>query len=87
MAQKGLEAVPDVSIDPAGRFKYILIDVAAKEDGRKFIVRGFAKCPFHGEIDYFFSVQYRDLVSVQNDVSVIEAETLTVFLLKSCHNK
>ena len=46
-----LDAIPEVDIDPTGRFKYILIKVHdEKEDGVfKNIVRGYGRCGFHGK--------------------------------------
>lgn len=51
-----LNEVTDVDIDDAGRFKYILIKVYAKEqaDGTepsKFIVRGYKRATWHGMLN------------------------------------
>uniref|UniRef100_A0A914USK1 14 kDa phosphohistidine phosphatase n=1 Tax=Plectus sambesii TaxID=2011161 RepID=A0A914USK1_9BILA len=46
-----MDAVENVDIDGSGKFKYILIkvtDKATKES--KFIVRGYERCGFHGDI-------------------------------------
>ena len=52
--QAKLDAVPDVEIDPSGRFKYVLIklyvDDGAPDEKFKFIVRGNARGEYHGEI-------------------------------------
>ncbi|XP_022900029.1 14 kDa phosphohistidine phosphatase-like [Onthophagus taurus] len=48
-------SIPDVSIDPEGVFKYILIKLTVqKSDGNsetKEIVRGYAECPYHSDIN------------------------------------
>lgn len=49
-----LDKVPDVEIDPEGRFKYVLIRVyaPATKDGNepsKMVVRGNARGAYHGE--------------------------------------
>lgn len=54
MVDAKLEAVPNVDIDAAGRFKYILIKVWGKErsDGSepsKLIVRGYKRAEWHGK--------------------------------------
>lgn len=59
MTDAKLEAIPNVDIDPEGRFKYILIKVYGKElaDGSepsKLIVRGFGRAEWHGKT-YFVS--------------------------------
>ena len=41
-----LNDIPDVEIDPSGRFKYILIKVTLNEDS-KYIVRG-TLLEYHG---------------------------------------
>ncbi|CAG7729698.1 unnamed protein product [Allacma fusca] len=58
MSQLGAEKlnlVKDVDIDPQGRFKYVLVkvyidDPASKEDTYKYVVRGYADCPFHADV-------------------------------------
>uniref|UniRef100_A0A915Q0G1 Sex-regulated protein janus-B n=1 Tax=Setaria digitata TaxID=48799 RepID=A0A915Q0G1_9BILA len=46
-----LDDVPDAKIDSNGVFKYILIKVTEKASRKeKLIVRGYAHCPFHGDI-------------------------------------
>ena len=54
MADK-LAQIPDVDIDPSGRFKYVLIkvyidDVSAtpETEKSKYVVRGYADCLYHG---------------------------------------
>ena len=44
-----LEKVPDVDIDPAGIFKYILIRLDNGEGQSKYIVRGYSSEEYHGE--------------------------------------
>ena len=42
-------AIPDVDLDPDGRFKYVLIKVySGKGDEYKYIVRGYTWADFHG---------------------------------------
>ena len=43
------QAVPDVDIDEAGVFKYILIRVTSG-GASKYVVRGYASCEYHGLI-------------------------------------
>lgn len=44
ISRMALNSVEDVDIDPQGRFKYILINVAdAKSTDKKLIVRGYGK--------------------------------------------
>lgn len=51
MASGAFTAVPEVDIDPNGRFKYILIKLySGVEDNFKYIVRGYARCGFHADI-------------------------------------
>ncbi|XP_075041466.1 14 kDa phosphohistidine phosphatase [Mixophyes fleayi] len=52
MAEKGLEQVPAVDIDPSGVFKYVLIRVNIKEgsDEYKDIVRGYGWAEYHADI-------------------------------------
>jgi len=40
--------IADVEIDPNGVFKYILIEVKAKDGTNKIIVRGYAWAQYHG---------------------------------------
>ena len=43
------KAVPDVDIDPDGRFKYVLIKVySGQGDDFKHIVRGYTWAGYHG---------------------------------------
>ncbi|XP_019864529.1 14 kDa phosphohistidine phosphatase [Aethina tumida] len=47
--------IKDVDIDPNGVFKYILIKVTSPDEcGKlynKLIVRGYAECPYHSDIN------------------------------------
>lgn len=53
-----LSKVPEVDIDPKGRFKYILIKVYATNDPAsspskeqfRHVVRGYGDCPYHGKV-------------------------------------
>lgn len=45
-----LARIADVEIDPNGVFKYILIEVKAKDGTSKTIVRGYGWAQFHGII-------------------------------------
>ncbi|XP_078606475.1 14 kDa phosphohistidine phosphatase-like isoform X1 [Branchiostoma floridae x Branchiostoma japonicum] len=49
-AEAKLAAIPDVEIDPDGKFKYILIRCHGPGDVSKDIVRGFAWAEFHADI-------------------------------------
>ncbi|XP_050497908.1 14 kDa phosphohistidine phosphatase-like [Diabrotica virgifera virgifera] len=55
MASAVIPQVKDVDIDASGVFKYILIKLSsAASDGKlvdKLIVRGYAECPFHADIN------------------------------------
>lgn len=55
MATAIIPQIKDVDIDPDGVFKYILIKVSSpKNDGKledKLIVRGYAECPYHADIN------------------------------------
>lgn len=55
MASSIISNVADVDIDPNGVFKYILIKLTVPNtDGKlenKNIVRGYASCPYHADID------------------------------------
>lgn len=44
-----LEDIPNVSIDPTGRFKYILIKLTHNGQ-EKHIVRGFQRAEYHGKL-------------------------------------
>ncbi|XP_054156906.1 14 kDa phosphohistidine phosphatase-like [Oppia nitens] len=46
-----MDEVTDVDID-CGRFKYVLIEVKDPKDANqtKYIVRGYKRAPFHGDI-------------------------------------
>eukprot|EP00092_Neocalanus_flemingeri_P014782 GFUD01015953.1.p1 GENE.GFUD01015953.1~~GFUD01015953.1.p1 ORF type:complete len:127 (-),score=31.09 GFUD01015953.1:113-493(-) len=46
----GLNSVPDVEIDPEGKFKYILVKISSTESESKLIVRGTKKAEFHPDI-------------------------------------
>lgn len=51
MASSKLDQIPNVDIDPSGRFKYILIQVTDPETkAEKYIVRGYKSCPYHVDI-------------------------------------
>ena len=61
MAQAGkdkLNRIKDSDIDPKGRFKYILAKVYVDDPTNKdisaelskYVVRGYADCPFHGKV-------------------------------------
>ena len=48
-AKAKFDAIPDVDIDPAGTFKYVLIKVHSNEgDDFKYITRGYSWGEFHG---------------------------------------
>ncbi|XP_035684863.1 14 kDa phosphohistidine phosphatase-like isoform X2 [Branchiostoma floridae] len=49
-AEAKLAAIPDVEIDPDGKFKYILIRCHGPGDVSKDIVRGFAWAEYHDHI-------------------------------------
>lgn len=52
-----LPQLKDVDIDPKGVFKYILVAVTRTDREnivKKFIVRGYTDCPYHGKI--FFEI-------------------------------
>lgn len=50
-ARAKLDQIPDVDIDPKGKFKYILIEVTDPETKeKKHIVRGYKDCPYHVDI-------------------------------------
>ncbi|XP_023311894.1 14 kDa phosphohistidine phosphatase-like [Anoplophora glabripennis] len=55
MSSTLIPQVKDVDIDPSGVFKYILIKVTSpNSDGQledKLIVRGYAECPYHSDIN------------------------------------
>jgi len=46
----GLNSVPDVEIDPDGKFKYILIKITGGDNETKLIVRGTKQAEFHPDI-------------------------------------
>ena len=46
----GFESVPDVEIDPDGKFKYILVKISGGENQSKMIVRGTKDAEFHPDI-------------------------------------
>lgn len=46
-----ISQIPDVDIDPSGKFKYILIQVSDPETKEeKYIVRGYKSCGYHVDI-------------------------------------
>ena len=48
-AKAKFDAIPDVDIDQAGTFKYVLIKVHGSEkDDFKYITRGYSWGEFHG---------------------------------------
>ncbi|XP_074029008.1 14 kDa phosphohistidine phosphatase [Leptinotarsa decemlineata] len=55
MASSVIGQVKDVDIDPNGVFKYILIKITSPNaEGKledKLIVRGYAECPYHADIN------------------------------------
>lgn len=55
MTSSAISNVADVDIDPSGVFKYILIKLTVpNSDGKleeKNIVRGYASCPYHADIN------------------------------------
>ncbi|XP_075690853.1 14 kDa phosphohistidine phosphatase [Rhinoderma darwinii] len=52
MAEKGLQRIPVVDIDPDGVFKYVLIRVNVTEgsDEYKDVVRGYGWAEYHADI-------------------------------------
>lgn len=66
MTAENLDQIPNVDIDPEGRFKYILIQVIGKNASdnselSKLIVRGYSRAQWHSKFIYFFwsNVQWR----------------------------
>lgn len=56
LSNSTLQQIPDVDIDKTGRYKYILIKVAAQNDSScqsKYIVRGGQRFDFHGKHLFF----------------------------------
>lgn len=53
-SNSALSSISNVNIDPAGRYKYILIKLSHNNE-EKYVVRGFAWAGYHGiELDHFF---------------------------------
>ena len=53
-SNSALSSISNVNIDPAGRYKYILIKLSHNNE-EKYVVRGFAWAGYHGiELDQFF---------------------------------
>jgi len=66
---KRLTQIPDVDIDPQGKFKYILIevtDIETKE--KKYIVRGYKDCSYHVDIFEKVEPEIKKLKCVANCV-------------------
>ncbi|XP_056641769.1 14 kDa phosphohistidine phosphatase-like [Diorhabda carinulata] len=55
MASGVIPEIKNVDIDPSGVFKYILIKVSSPNSSGKMedklIVRGYAECPYHADIN------------------------------------
>ncbi|RZC41368.1 Ocnus domain containing protein [Asbolus verrucosus] len=67
MASSVIPQVPDVDIDPNGVFKYILIKLTCPNSGgqleEKNIVRGYASCSYHSDINDKVTEELQDLKS------------------------
>ncbi len=54
MSAVGLKDIKNVDIDPAGKFKYILIRVRSGNE-EKHVVRGYARAEYHGKLHIHLS--------------------------------
>lgn len=69
MATSVIPHVQDVDIDPSGIFKYILLKLTSPNmEGKledKLIVRGYAECPYHADINDKLTSELQNLKSTQ----------------------